>query len=132
MGEDLGVPLLAAPTVLNDRIFVVSAEGRFFCLSGNDGAELWAVRGLPQQASLVMSVSPAVDGDIVVGALSVGPTWLPCAWPTAAAWSESLARTRTTSQMASLSDIARPAIEAGVVYAVGHAGRMIATQARSG
>jgi outer membrane protein assembly factor BamB len=34
--------------------------------------------------------------------------------------------------MASLSDAARPAIDAGVVFAVGHAGRMIAIQARSG
>ncbi len=130
--KNLGVPLRAAPTVLNDRIFVVSAEGRFFCLSGNDGAELWAVRGLPQQASLVMSVSPAVDGDIVVVPYPSGDLVALRVADGSAAWTESLARTRTTSQMASLSDVARPAIEAGVVYAVGHAGRMIATQARSG
>src|SRR5262249_36515830 len=38
----------------------------------------------------------------------------------------------TTSQVASMSDAARPAIDRGVVFAIGHAGRMIATQAESG
>src|SRR5690606_28036009 len=47
-------------------------------------------------------------------------------------WTESLARTRTVSSMASLSDAARPAIADGVVYAVGHAGRLIATEIKTG
>lgn len=130
--KNLGVPLRAAPTVYNDRVFVVSAEGRAFCLSAGDGSELWAVRGLPQQASLVMSVSPAVDGEIVVVPYPSGDLVALRIADGTAAWTESLARTRTTSQLASLSDVARPAIDAGVVYAVGHSGRMVATQAKSG
>jgi outer membrane protein assembly factor BamB len=47
-------------------------------------------------------------------------------------WSESLARTRTASSLAAMSDAGRPAVAGGVVYAVGHAGRMIATGAKSG
>jgi outer membrane protein assembly factor BamB len=47
-------------------------------------------------------------------------------------WSENLARTRSTSQMASMSDAARPAIDGGTVFAVGHSGRMIATNSKTG
>ena len=47
-------------------------------------------------------------------------------------WSESLSRTRQTSQLASMSDAARPAIDNGTVFAVGHAGRMVATQIATG
>ena len=53
-----------------------------------------------------------------------------CASPTASrSWSESLSRTRTASSMAAMSDTARPAIDGGTVFAVGHAGRMVATVA---
>ena len=37
-----------------------------------------------------------------------------------------------SSQLDSLTDAARPAIDSGVVFAVGHSGRMVATQAKNG
>lgn len=128
----LGTPVRAAPTAAGDRVFVVSTEGRFYCLSGSDGSELWVVRGIPQQASLVINTSPAVDGDIVVVPYPSGDLVALKVSDGTSLWSESLTRTRTTSQLASLSDTARPAIDNGTVFAVGHAGRMIATSARTG
>jgi outer membrane protein assembly factor BamB len=128
----LGVPVRAAPTAAGGMVYVVSADGRFFCLNGADGAEVWAVRGLPQQASLILSTSPAVDGGLAVVPYPSGDVVALKLTDGSAAWSESLARTRTTSQLASLSDAARPVIDAGTVYAVGHAGRMIATQIKTG
>jgi len=130
--KNLGAPVRASPTAVGERVFVVTAEGRFFCLSGVDGAELWSVRGLPQQASLVLNSSPAVDGDIVVVPYPSGDLVALKVADGAAVWSESLARTRTTSQLTSMSDAARPAIDGGTVFAVGHSGRMVATQAKSG
>jgi outer membrane protein assembly factor BamB len=47
-------------------------------------------------------------------------------------WSESLTRTRGSSSMASMSDTARPVIDGGTVFAVGHAGRMVATSQKTG
>ncbi len=126
--RNLGLPVRAAPTASGDRVFVITMEGRFVCLSGIDGAELWAVRGLPQQASLVMNVSPAVAGDTVVVPYPSGDLVALKISDGSALWSESLARTRSTSQMTSLADAARPAIDGGVVFAVSHAGRMVATQ----
>lgn len=128
----LGVPIRSSPTTANERVFVMTMEGRLYCLSGADGTELWSVRGLPQQASLGLNSSPAVDGDIVVAPYTSGDLVALRVSDGSAVWSESLSRTRTTSQLASMSDAARPAIDNGVVFAVGHGGRMVATKATSG
>lgn len=130
--RNLGIPVRAAPTAAGDRVFVISFDGRFYCLSGVDGAELWNVRGLPQQASLVMNVSPAVSGDVVVVPYPSGDLVALKVSDGAPVWSENLARARTTSQLTSLSDAARPAIDGGTVFAVSHAGRMVATQMSTG
>ncbi len=130
--KNLGSPVRAAPTAAGDKMFVVTVSGRFFCLNGSDGAELWAVRGLPQQASLLTSTSPAVDGDIVVVPYPSGDLMALKVSDGSPVWSENLSRTRQTSQLASMSDAARPAIDGGTVFAVGHAGRMVATQAKTG
>lgn len=130
--KNLGAPVRAAPTAVNDRVFVVTMQGRFVCISGVDGSELWSSRGLPYQASLMTSVSPAVDGDIVVVPYPSGDVVALKVSDGSAVWSENLTRQRTTSQLTSLSDAARPAIDNGTVFAVGHAGRMIATQSQTG
>jgi outer membrane protein assembly factor BamB len=130
--RNLNTPLRAAPTAANGRVFVVTIDGRTYCLSAADGVELWVVRGLPQTASLVSSVSPAVFGDTVVVPYPSGDLAALNINDGSTKWSENLARKRATSQLASLSDAARPAIADGIVYAIGHAGRMIATKIDTG
>jgi outer membrane protein assembly factor BamB len=93
---------------------------------------LWSARGLPQQASLINNASPAVEGDIGVVPYPSGDLVALHVADGSAAWSESLSRTRTTSEITAMSDAARPAIDNGTVFAVGHAGRMVATQAETG
>jgi outer membrane protein assembly factor BamB len=107
-------------------------DGRFYCLSGIDGSEVWSARGLPQTASLMSSTSPAVDSNMVVVPFPSGDIIAYKIADGSAVWTENLSRTRQTSQIASMSDAARPAIDNGVVFAVGHAGRMIAAQAETG
>lgn len=130
--KNIGVPIRAAPTAAGDRVYIITSDGRFLCLSGVDGTELWATRGLPQQASRVMNVSAAVDHDIVVVPYPSGDVVALKVADGTAVWTESLTRTRTTSQLTSLSDAASPAIDNGMVFAVGHAGRMIAAQSTTG
>ena len=130
--KNLGAPVRAAPTASGDKVFVITIQGRFYCLNGADGAELWVARGVPQQASLMNSTSAAVEGDIVVVPYPSGDLMALKVSDGTPVWSENLARTRQSSQMASMSDAARPAIDGGTVFAVGHAGRMVATQMKSG
>ena len=130
--KQLEAPVRSSPTAAGDKVFVITLDGRFYCLAGADGGELWSVRGLPQQASLINNASPAVDGGIVVVPYPSGDLVALKVADGGAVWTESLSRTRTTSQLTSMSDAARPAIDRGTVFAVGHAGRMIATQAATG
>ena len=130
--KQLEAPVRSSPTAVGDRIYAITLDGRFFCLAGADGGELWSVRGLPQQASLINNASPAVDAGIVAVPYPSGDLVALRVADGTTAWTENLARSRTTSQIASMSDAARPAIDNGTVFAVGHAGRMIATQAESG
>ena len=109
--KQLEAPVRASPTAAGDRLFVVTLDGRFYCLAGADGGELWSARGLPQQASLINNASPAVDGDIVVVPYPSGDLVALHVADGSSAWSESLSRTRTTSELTSMSDAARPAID---------------------
>ena len=130
--KNLGAPVRSSPTATGDRVFVLTTEGRVYCLSGIDGAELWSARGLPSQASLSLNASPAVDAEIIAVPFPTGDVLGLNISDGSPVWSESLTRTRRESQFASMTDAARPAIENGVVYAIGHAGRMTATNAKTG
>ncbi|HEX2841435.1 PQQ-binding-like beta-propeller repeat protein [Hyphomicrobium sp.] len=130
--KSLGVPVRAAPTVVKERVFVLTIEGKLYCLSAVDGTELWVVRGLPQAASLGLNASPAIDGDVVVVPYASGDLVALRLADGSGLWSESLSRSRTTSQLASMSDAARPAVDNGTVFAIGHGGRMVATVATTG
>ncbi|MCH9808591.1 MAG: PQQ-binding-like beta-propeller repeat protein [Alphaproteobacteria bacterium] len=130
--KNLGTPVRAAPTASGDKVFVISMEGRFYCLNALDGSENWVVRGLPQNSSLVMNVSPAVEGDLVAVPYPSGDLLALRVTDGSARWSENLSRLRATSKLAALKDAATPAIADGVVYAVGHSGRMVATKSATG
>ena len=130
--KNLGVPVRSSPTAVEEKVFVVTTEGHVFALAGADGAELWTFRGLPERTSIISNPSPAGDGGIAVVPYPSGELVALRAADGQPVWTESLARTRSVSSMASLSDAARPTIEDGVVYAVGHSGRLIATQAKTG
>jgi outer membrane protein assembly factor BamB len=128
----LGVPVRASPTAAADRVFVVTTEGRFVCLNGADGKEVWSFRGLPEKTSIISNPSPAVDGDVVVVPYPSGDVVALRLSDGTQVWQESLARQRSASAIASMSDAARPAIDNGMVFSVGHGGRMIASQQRTG
>ena len=131
--KSLETPIRNSPTAADGRIFVVTSEGRFFCLSGEDGTELWTYRGLSEKASLLGNTSPAVSGGIVVVPYPSGDVIALDVKTGQPQWRESVARGRSgSSSLASLNDSARPVISNGVVYALGHSGRMIATTQKSG
>jgi outer membrane protein assembly factor BamB len=130
--KSLGVTIRASPTVSAGRVFVVASDGRAFCLSGTDGAELWVYRGLPERTSLIFNPSPAVAGDIALLPFPSGELVAVRVTDGSPIWTESLARARQVSSIASMSDAGRPVVDGDTAFAVGHAGRMIATRVRNG
>ena len=130
--KNLGTPVRTSPTAAGGKVVAVTSDGVVHALSALDGQELWTHRGLPERASILSNASPAIDGDFVVVPYPSGEVVALRTADGQPAWTDSLARTRTASSLSSMSDAARPVIDGGTVYAVGHAGRMIATSVRSG
>ncbi len=130
--KNVGSPLRASPTAASGKVVVITADGVVYALSAADGQELWNYRGLPERSSILVNASPAMEGDVVVVPYPSGDVVALRASDGQALWTESLARSRTASSLGAMSDAARPVVDGGTVFAVGHAGRMIATSLKSG
>ena len=128
----LGVPIRSSPTAAQNKVFIVTTEGELHCLSADDGIEIWKHRGLPQSATLLSNVSPAVSGEVVAVPFPSGDVVAYKISDGTPIWTESLSRARTRSSLTALAAPARPAIDHGIVYAVGNGGRMIATSQTTG
>jgi outer membrane protein assembly factor BamB len=128
----IGEPIRSAPTAANGKIYFVSSENTLYALNDADGEQLWTSRGLPQAATLLSNVSPAVSGGTVVAPFPAGDIIAFEANSGKATWRDSLARSTETTASAILGDPARPVIDRGVVYAISHGGKMFATSEASG
>lgn len=128
----IGEPVRSSPTAAAGKVFFVSADNVLHALNGADGSEAWTARGLPQIATLLNNVSPAVSDNVVIAPFPAGDI---AAYDVASgkpSWSDSLARAAETSAAGILGDPARPVIDKGVVFAVSHGGKMIATSEADG
>ncbi len=130
--KNLSSPVRSSPTAAGGRVFVASADGIARALAAADGTELWTYQGLVEKAALLTNASPAVAGDMVVVPYPSGEVVALRIADGQPAWTESLARTRVASSLGSMTDAARPVVDAGAVFAVGHSGRMVATTVRDG
>jgi outer membrane protein assembly factor BamB len=128
----VGEPVRSAPTAAGGKIFFVSAGNIFYALSTADGQQLWTTRGLPQAATLLSNVSPAVSGNVVIATFPAGDVGAFDIGTGKSAWQDSLARSSETSASGILGDPARPVIDRGVVFVVSHGGKMIAVSESSG
>ncbi len=131
--ERIGIPLRAAPAISEGRLFVVTYDNQLFALDAGDGGVLWTYVGIAETAGLIATATPAADGGIVVAPLSSGELVGLRAADGRVVWSDTLARTGRVTALAELSNInGRPAIQDGIVYAVSHAGRMVAVDLNTG
>jgi outer membrane protein assembly factor BamB len=130
--KTLGVPVRTSPTAAAGKVFVVTTEGRLYCLSGSDGEEVWTQRGLPDRTSILSNISPAVSGKTLVVPYSSGEIAAYSLENGRAIWADSLATAKRGSSFSSMANPGRPVIAHGVVYAVGNSGRMIATSIKDG
>jgi outer membrane protein assembly factor BamB len=131
--KSVSSPVHCAPTVSDNRIFVVTVDNELIALSAEDGSRLWSHNGIPETAGLLGSASPAVEGEVVVVAYSSGELFALRVENGQPVWSENLASARTMDAVSSLADIhGRPVIDRGRVFAVSHSGRMMAIELRSG
>jgi outer membrane protein assembly factor BamB len=130
--KSFGGPIRSSPTAVGGKIYFVSTDNVLYALSAADGQQLWTARGLPQPATLLSNVSPAVSSGTVVAPFPAGDIGAYDAASGKAAWTDSLTRSSETTAAGVLADPARPVIDHGVVYAVSHGGKMVAVSETTG
>jgi len=129
----VGAPVRSGPTVADGRVYAVTVENELVALAADDGRRLWSHNGIPETAGLVGSASPAVEGEVVVVGYSSGEVFALTVENGRPLWSDSLTSTGAVDAVSALADIrGRPVIDRGRVFAVSHAGRMVAIDLRSG
>jgi outer membrane protein assembly factor BamB len=130
--QKVGEPVRSSPTAAAGKVYFVSADSMLHCLDGSQGQELWTARGLPETATLLSNVSPAIGQGIVIAVFPAGDISAFQIASGTPSWKESLARTSETSASRNLADPARPVIDRGMVFAVSHGGKMIALSESTG
>jgi outer membrane protein assembly factor BamB len=131
--QNVGSPVHAAPTVVDNRIFVVTVDNELISLAAADGHRQWSHNGIPETTGLLGNASPAVEGEIVVVAYNSGELYALRVENGRAVWSENLASARSADAVSAMADIhGRPVIDRGRVFAVSHSGRMMAIDVRTG
>lgn len=131
--QNVGLPVRGAPTASGDRVFVITYDNQLHALSMEDGRELWTHSGLPEDAGLVGSPSPAVDGGVVVAPYTSGEVVALRIENGRVLWSDQLIRSTQLTPLAALSEIrGHPVIDRGLVIAISHSGRIAAIDMRTG
>ncbi|MCC6598721.1 MAG: PQQ-binding-like beta-propeller repeat protein [Alphaproteobacteria bacterium] len=123
----------AAPTVMDNRIFITTLDSRLLALNTQDGALLWEYTGISGTAALVGAASAAANRDIVVPVFSSGEISALRAGNGSIAWSDNLSNVRGMGSLSEISDIrALPVIDKGIVVAISFSGRLAAIDERTG
>ena len=131
--EHLVTPLRSGPSVDNGRVFIITQDNRLVALDADDGTIIWDYVGIVENAAILGSSSPAIDGDTIVTAFSSGEIFAMRTSNGQIAWQDALSRTGRLSAISSLNDIdGNPVIDRGRVYALNHSGRMVSIDIRTG
>lgn len=129
----LSGPMRAAPTVSNNRVFVITIDNQLFALNGDTGERNWTHSGFAEVAGLLGGASPAVGDGAVIVPYSSGEIFALKEENGRPLWSDNLSSSRRLDAISTLADIrGLPVIDAGLVFAVSHSGRMVSIDIRSG
>ena len=129
----LGAPIRVSPTISEGRVFVITYDNRLHAIDAGNGSLLWTHSGISEDAQLLGGASPAVSGGLVIAAYSSGEIFALRVDNGREAWSYTLGSITRLGPLASLGDIkGSPVIDGELVYAVSHAGRLVAISLRSG
>jgi len=127
------VPFRGAPTVGGGRVYAVTHDNQMLALDADDGSLVWDQVGIAESAGMLGAASPAFDGATVVMALSSGELIALRGGNGRILWQDALSSSRRLTPLATLADIdGAPVIDRGKVYALSHAGSMVAIDMRTG
>jgi outer membrane protein assembly factor BamB len=126
-------PVRTPPTAHRGTVYFVTNTNEAVAIDQATGQRLWNFQSFEETARILSSASPAAAGDLVVMPFSSGEVVAFLAGSGRAVWNDTLARNTQLTALSTLNDIAgSPVIDRGLVYAVSHAGRLVAIDIRSG
>ncbi len=129
----LDSPARAAPTILENRVFVTTLNSSLYAVDASNGQVLWEYTTIGESAGLLGAASPAANRDIVVPAFSSGELYALRVENGSVAWSDNLSSVRRYGGVNVISDIkGLPIIHDNTVYAISFGGKMAAIDERTG
>lgn len=133
--KDLNTPLRIAPMVVAGKVFVQSADNRFFALNAVNGEILWSYDIAMENTTVVGGAAAAYckDLDVVVGGFSNGDIQAFNASLGTPLWTDTMVSNRQAYSSTCLHSIkASPVIEGERAYVLGSADVLAALDIRNG
>lgn len=126
-------PMRSAPVVSQGRVFAVTFDNQMIVVEAETGERLWNHVGVQETAGLLGSASPAVAGNTVVVPYTSGELLALLTDSGRVVWSENLSAIRRIDPLQDIAQVrGLPVIDRDLVFAVSHAGRMLAVDLRQG
>lgn len=126
-------PVRTPPTAYRGSVYFVTNVNDMIALDQETGEKQWNFQSFEESARILSAASPAAAGDLVVAPFSSGEVVAFLAGTGRPVWNDTLARNTQLTALSALNDIAgSPVIDRGLVYAVSHAGRLVAIDIRTG
>lgn len=131
--RSLGAPVTGAPTVKDDKIYVVTQNNEIFALDLATGDIEWSDQAISESARVLASPSVAAIEDLIVAPFSSGEVIAYLSANGRRLWNDGLNRTGRFTPISSINDIAsRPVLSQGLVYAASQSGLLAAIDGRTG
>ena len=126
-------PFRNAPLLTNSTLYLLSSTNDLWVLETKTGKEKWHYKTTEPQTLLQGMGTPAIANDILVVPFSTGEIVGFGATTGSLLWSQDLVGEKVFSAIAQLSQMtASPVIENGIVYLVGHNGKTLAVNLKTG
>jgi outer membrane protein assembly factor BamB len=126
-------PMRGAPVASDGRVFVITLDNQLLVLNAETGERLWNHVGVQETAGLLGTASPAVSRNTVVVPFSSGEVLALLTEDGRQVWSENLSASHRLDPLADIAQIrGLPVIDRDLVFAVSHAGQMLAVNLRQG
>ena len=130
--KKFAIPIREAPTAAEGRIFIVNSESELYCLNAADGAQLWGQKGLPENAAVLTSASPAVAGNLVYVPFPSGEITAIDIKSGQPKWTKLLTRGAVNRAGTAIGEAARPVVDREAVFAMSRGGQLVATSREKG
>ena len=125
--RDITAPARSAPSVADDRVYVITLDNHLLVFSAADGTPLWNYSGVSEATNLLGSATVAADPSLVVLPLSSGELYGLRPENGQVVWEDNLSAVRRMGPLSSIADIrGLPVIDRGMVFAVSYSGRLAA------